>query len=98
MAAIDILHELEKIRMLLVDQSIFHKDVLNFKEAAQFLSISNSYLYKLTSSGQIPHYKPEGKLIYFQRAELQNWLLRNRVKSADDIESTASTTVALSSK
>ena len=29
--------------------------------------------------GKIPHYKPTGKLIYFSRSELDDWLLHNRV-------------------
>ena len=41
------------------------KNVLSFEEASRFLSLSKSYLYKLTSAGLIPHYKPQGKLIYF---------------------------------
>ncbi|MCQ2077608.1 MAG: helix-turn-helix domain-containing protein, partial [Bacteroidaceae bacterium] len=42
------------------------KNVLSFDEASKFLSLSKSYLYKLTSAGLIPHYKPQGKMIYFE--------------------------------
>ena len=51
---------------------------LTLKEAAEFLDFSRSYLYRLTSQGRVPHYKPEGKRVYFDRAELVDWLKRNR--------------------
>lgn len=63
------------------------KTVLSFEEAAQFTGLSKSYLYKLTSQQRIPHYKPSGKLIYFERNELERWLMQNRVSTTDEIES-----------
>lgn len=53
------------------------KGTLNFKEAREYLSLSNSQLYKLISSGGIPYYKPTGKLIYFSKQELDEWVCRN---------------------
>jgi len=61
------------------------KEVLNFTEAAAYSGLSKSFLYKLTSGRGIPHYKPHGKLVYFQRAELESWLLQNRVSTTDEI-------------
>jgi excisionase family DNA binding protein len=61
------------------------KEVLTFDEAAAFTGLSKSYLYKLTSGQRIPHYKPTGKLVYFNRAELQAWLMQNRVSNNDEI-------------
>ena len=31
---------------------------------------SRSYLYKLTASGNIPHSKPNGKMIFFEKRKL----------------------------
>lgn len=53
------------------------KEVLSSSEVCDFLGISESYLYRLTSSKQIPHYKPNGKMIFFNRKELCEWALRN---------------------
>lgn len=53
------------------------KEVLTTSEASAFLGMSESYLYKLTSSKRIPHYKPNGRLVYFNRSELQAWAQRN---------------------
>ena len=66
---------------------------LTLKEAAEFLDFSRSYLYRLTSQGRVPCYKPEGKRIYFDRAELVNWLKRNRIRPQEELEATAATYV-----
>jgi excisionase family DNA binding protein len=69
-------------RVSKLEQSLFIvKNILSFGEASEFLNLSKSYLYKLTSLGQIPHYKPQGKMLYFERSELENWLRQNPVKS-----------------
>ncbi len=47
------------------------KKVLTFDEAAKFTGLSKSYLYKLTSQQRIPFFKPTGKLVYFDREELE---------------------------
>lgn len=68
---------------------MMQKNVLTFDEAVMFTGLAKSYLYKLTASGKIPYYKPSGKLIYFNRSELERWMLRNPVKTADEIEQQA---------
>lgn len=50
------------------------KNVLNFEEAVEYTGFSPSYLYKLTSTGKVPHYKPYGKMIFFKREELEEFL------------------------
>ena len=96
MAENEIQQMLDNIITMLAEQNLFKKDVLSFNEATKYLDLSCSYLYKLTSKGGIAHYKPEGKKIYFLRTDLDNYLLRNRVKSADEIATEASTHVVLS--
>jgi len=66
-----------------------NKEIFTFNDACTFLDYSKSYLYKLTHSRQICHYKPNGKKLYFKRSDLEAWLLRNRVKTADEIEQEA---------
>ena len=68
---------------------ILNKEILNFNDACTFLNYSKSYLYKLTYSRQIIHYKPNGKMLYFKKSDLEDWLLRNRVKTAGEIEQEA---------
>lgn len=86
---VKIIERLESIEKLLIEQQTLQKQVLNFNETCKYLELSQSHLYKLTSTGAIPHYKPNGKKIYFQRQELDQWLLRNRMDSLDEIEQQA---------
>lgn len=86
---VDIKDQLKRIEKMLVTQQSMQKQVLNFNEACIYLELSHSHLYKLTSTSAIPHYKPNGKKIYFKKEELDKWLLRNRVDSSDEIEQKA---------
>lgn len=61
------------------------KEVLTSDEAARYMGISKSYLYKLTMRGEIPHFKPMGKMCYFNRVELEQWLQRNRITTNEEI-------------
>ena len=78
--------ENEKLKELagqVADNVVFTtKEVLTSQEAARYMGISLSHLYKLTMRQQIPHYKPMGKMCYFNRHELEEWLQTNRVNTA----------------
>jgi len=63
------------------------KTILSSEEAAIFLGLTPSYLYKLTSSRKIKFYKPLGKLNYFKKEDLEQFLLQNPSDSSDKIES-----------
>lgn len=81
--------KLEKLKELITSQSILNKTVLNIDEVAQYSGLKKLYLYKLTSKNEIPHYKPNGKNIYFKKEEIDNWLLRNRQSTNEEIENEA---------
>ena len=55
---------------------------LSFLEAAKYLDVSRSYLYKLTSLNKITHFKPNGKKIYFKKSDLDKYIYRN-MRSSD---------------
>ena len=84
-----ILEKLEKLEQRIGEQNLLMKEVLNFNDACSYLDISASHLYKLTSQKSIPHFCPQGKKLYFNRAELDEWLQRNRQSSTDEIETMA---------
>lgn len=54
------------------------KTVLGFDEACKYIGVSESLLYKLTAAKEVPHYKPRGKMLYFNREEIDKWLLQNK--------------------
>ena len=68
---------------------IANKKVLTFDEACDYSGISRAYMYNLTSKNKIPFSKPNGKVIFFSKDELDNWLLRNKQTSKNEIESKA---------
>ena len=65
------------------------KNILTFKEACNYIGISESFLYKLTSARKIEHSKPTGKLIFFKKEVLDNFLLSNTITTQQEIESEA---------
>lgn len=77
--------EIQLLKSMLLSQ----KTVLNFNELVAYTGLSKSYLYKLTSSYSIPCYKPNGKLVYFSKDEIDTWLLNNRRQTQDELETIA---------
>lgn len=55
------------------------KNVLDIDDMVALTGLSKSYVYKLTCRKEIPYYKPNGKLIYFDRQEVENWMRQNKV-------------------
>ncbi|GAA3552527.1 helix-turn-helix domain-containing protein [Snuella lapsa] len=77
-----ILERLDRLEKLLIGQ----KEVLTFDEACDYTGISRSYLYKLTASGRIPHSKPNGKMLFFEKKKLVDWLLQNNRNPQQNLE------------
>lgn len=73
--------KIDEILTLLISQ----KQALTFEDLVKYTGLSKSYLYKLTSRGEIPFFKPFGKILYFNREEIDTWLLRNRSKTNEEI-------------
>lgn len=65
------------------------KNVLNLDDVAMLTGLSKSHLYKLTCTKQIPHYKPNSKSMYFDRAELEAWMKQNKVSTQAEAEQQA---------
>lgn len=82
----EIIAALGRLEKKIAEQAINSKEVLNFNEACQYMAVSRSFLYKKTSTNSIPHYCPEGKLIYFKRSDLDQWLFRNRRATTEERE------------
>lgn len=74
--------ELEK---LIVHLHLLQKKILTHKEAAKYLGLSESYLYKLGLSGIITYSCPSGKRKYYLREDLDAYMLSGRRKSKQEI-------------
>ncbi len=84
-SASDVVRRLEKVEAWYFAK----KEYLTFEEACEYLGISKSKLYKMTSSFSIPCYKPEGRMLYFNREELNAWLSKNPIKTSSTHEQDA---------
>ena len=65
------------------------KQVLDAKEAAEYLGVSVHHIYRLTSTHRVPYHKPAGGRIYFKLADLVEYLTSGRVCSRDEIDALA---------
>ncbi len=77
--------ELSAIKDMLLKPNYLQKTIFTLDEAALYLGISKSAIYKKTSKKLIPFCKT-AKLIYFEREKLDAWILSYRVKSLDEIQ------------
>lgn len=75
-----ILLELQEIKKLLSLQ----KDILTLEEFCTYTGISKHHAYHLTSSRKIPFYRPFGKMIYFKKDEILEFLLANPMLPSSD--------------
>lgn len=81
MNEINLDERLSRIERLLIGT----KKVLTFAEVVEYTGLSSSYLYKLTASAIIPHSKPNGKVLYFDKDLIDSWLLSNRISTQDEL-------------
>jgi len=62
------------------------KNFLTVTDAAAYLQISKSSLYKLTMKRSLPFYQPNGGKVYFKEEDLINYIESSRVKTQQEIE------------
>ena len=86
MKPLNLTNQLTRIEEILKSQNA---EVMDFEKTCDYLNVSKSFLYKLTCKNRIPFYKPNGKKIYFEKGELNKWLLKNRIKTSEEIDESA---------
>ena len=76
----DILLEsiLVKLDMISLKMDVL-KPVMNIDEFCNYLGTSKRAAYRMTSENLVPHYKPNGKNIFFKRSEIDEWITRHPV-------------------
>lgn len=90
----EIEERLERIERLMLLSS---KSVLDTSEVALMLNISPSRVRHLVCERNIPHYK-QGRLTYFKKSEIEEWLLERKVPTNEEIERKAATYTAINRK
>lgn len=63
---------------------IHSKEVFTLEEFADYCGISKHTAYKYTSNRQLPFYRV-GKLIYIKKEEAIDFILKNRIASAEEV-------------
>ena len=66
-----------------------HKIYYCFTLSEEQMKYLRSKKYKMTHFSQIPYYKPAGKLIFFEKSALLDWVRNVKVKSEDEIREEA---------
>lgn len=65
------------------------KEILSVQEFSDYSGLSTSHIYKLTHGRKIAFYRPTGKVIFFKKSEIDNFLLQNRQMTKLEIEAKA---------
>lgn len=81
-----ILERLERIEAIL---SKTFKTILTVDELIDYTGFKRSYIYKLVHLNEIPYSKPQGKILFFDREEIDHWLRQNKSQSKAQIENKA---------
>lgn len=62
---------------------------IDIRQAAKYLNVSVSWMYKLTHLKKVGYYKPNGKKIYFRREDLDRFVYQNRIDSQEEVDEAA---------
>lgn len=73
--------QLDRIEKLL---TLSIKNVLNTRECAILLGISEGRVRHLASERKLPHYK-RGTKTYFSKSEVEQWMLEKRIPTDEEI-------------
>lgn len=84
-----LLEVMEKLQKVEETNLLKAKEVLTLDDVILLTGLKRTYIYKLTSTNKIPHYRPNGKLLYFDKNEINNWLKRGKVNTEEETEQIA---------
>lgn len=74
--------DLEEIREILkAHQS--SSGYLSPEQAADYLQVSKSLIYKLGALNVFPRYKPTQGLVYYKKQDLDEWIEKGRIKDQE---------------
>lgn len=85
MSTKEIYNEIIQLKAILQNLGIQQKEYLNIKEAAQYLSISESCLYKKTANREIEFFQPSGKIILFHIDTIKKFINDGKRKTTNEI-------------
>jgi len=81
-----LLREIRILKREVKKSNLSRKRILTMNEASIVAGVSISFIQKLITSKQISYSKPNGKLIFIKRRDLESFLMRNYILSNDEVE------------
>lgn len=64
-------------RLNIIESKLYvFKEMLSAEEAARYLGLSMSKIYKMTCAGEIAFFKPYGKKMFFAKTDLDKYIKR----------------------
>lgn len=81
-----IIKKLDRIENLLEG---YVREILNVEQLSEYTGFKKSQIYKLVHNNLIPYSKPNGKYLFFEKSEIDIWLLQNKKKSISQIHDEA---------
>jgi excisionase family DNA binding protein len=75
----------QELKLLLLKKHYADKP-MRINEATEFLSLTKSVLHQLVFRNRIPYSKPTGKLLYFSKLDLMNWISNHRIRTGYELE------------
>lgn len=73
--------DLKEIKSQLTSMQQTQEEFVTLPQAAEFLKISKSKIYKMTMSREIKFFKPSGKKILFKKSDLVKFIESGEVRS-----------------
>ena len=62
------------------EQAFFENQLLNYKQTAQYLSLSEPYLRRLKAQGELPYVIVGGRAVRFRVSSLDKWIEEREIK------------------
>jgi excisionase family DNA binding protein len=78
----EILKELREIKAILS----FQKEIWTLEEFCNYTGYSPAHVYHLTSKGKIEFSRPTGKIIFFEKEKVIEFLKKNPVVAKQQLE------------
>jgi len=100
MVDIETTKKLDTILAMVTMGAMGAKKALTLSEVSILTGLSKSCLYKKTHKREIPYYraKTNSKYLFFDRDEIESWMLGCKVKTTDETEVAAATYVVTSKR
>ena len=61
------------------------KEYYSINDVCNYLGVSKSFVYKLSFNNTIPKYCPGGKLVWFKKSDVDDWVSKCRIASQDEL-------------